>query len=309
MMSTRPRRAKSGSRYAWRPGDLEPADEQSKPVTAEVILAEWYENTDDLAGPHLNRAAAALHAGDRMGAAGELELAAAAHGDGETGDRLCRMAISLAREHSTTGGRFDLSAESRAKAHATASATAKRDETRNARGEWTSGGDQAWKKAGLSGEERAALKTWAGAESSRIQKVLRDPDKARSDGLTAPEVPLIDSAIKKNTIPHTTLYRSLTSDKDPPADLLKPGSTFTDKGFAATSRDNPADGEMFKNYHHIIINVPAGTHGVQVPGPYNEVLLGRNTTLKVTKVETGEFSGFPRYDIYATVQPTMEAAP
>jgi len=73
----------------------DPAD--AAPPTAEVILAEWYESTDDPAGPHLNRAAAALHAGDRMGAAGELELAAACHGDGETGDRLCRMAISLAR--------------------------------------------------------------------------------------------------------------------------------------------------------------------------------------------------------------------
>jgi len=209
----------------------------------------------------------------------------------------------------TTRGRLDLSAESRAKAHDTASATAKADEMRNERGEWTSGGDQAWQKAGLSGDERAALKTWAGAESSRIQKVLRDPDKARADGLTAPEVPLIDSAIEKNALPHTTLYRSLTSDKDLPADMLKPGGTFTDKGFAATSRDNPADGMLFKNYHHVIINVPAGTHGVQVPGPYNEVLLGRNTTLKVTKVETGEFAGWPRYDIYATVQPATEAQP
>lgn len=45
-------------------------------LTVEDILAEWHKSTSDLAAPHLNRAAAALHAGDRAKAAGELELAA-----------------------------------------------------------------------------------------------------------------------------------------------------------------------------------------------------------------------------------------
>ena len=40
----------------------------------------------------------------------------------------------------TISGRLDLSAASRAKAHATASATARRDEARNAHGEWTRSG-------------------------------------------------------------------------------------------------------------------------------------------------------------------------
>lgn len=63
-------------------------------ITAADILTEWHRTASDLASPHLNRAAAALHAGDRARAAGELELAAS-HYRGEDGERLCRMAIDL----------------------------------------------------------------------------------------------------------------------------------------------------------------------------------------------------------------------
>ena len=66
-------------------------------ITAEHILAEWRKRADyDPAGRHMNRAAALLHAGDRIRAAGELELAAGASCQGDS-EHLCRMAISLAR--------------------------------------------------------------------------------------------------------------------------------------------------------------------------------------------------------------------
>lgn len=141
--------------------------------------------------------------------------------------------------------------------------------------------------------------------------MLRDPAAAKAEGLTAPEVPLLDAAIAKGALPaDTTLYRGLTQmpGADPGAPealrpLLTPGATFTDQGFIATSTKHPA-GSMFANYHHVIIAAPAGTHGVKVPGPYSEWLLARGTTFHVDRVEqTRELYGNPLYDIYVSVQP------
>ena len=72
-----------------------------KPVTVKDILAEWHKSKDDLVSPHLNRAAAALDAGDLDAAVDELRKAstyAGIRGD-EGGDtRFQQMAGSLSEE-------------------------------------------------------------------------------------------------------------------------------------------------------------------------------------------------------------------
>ena len=72
-----------------------------KPVTVKDILAEWRKSKDDLVRSHLNRAAAALDAGDRDAAVAELRNASTYAGVRGSGDRLHELAASLSDESRT----------------------------------------------------------------------------------------------------------------------------------------------------------------------------------------------------------------
>lgn len=85
-----------------------------KPVTVKDILAEWHKSKDDLVSPHLNRAAAALDAGDLDTAVDELRKAstyAGIRGD-EAGDtRFQQMAGSLSEESRANAAVADFAAK------------------------------------------------------------------------------------------------------------------------------------------------------------------------------------------------------
>jgi hypothetical protein len=85
-----------------------------KPATVKDILAEWHKSKDDLVSPHLNRAAAALDAGDLDATVDELRQASAyagIRGDDKTGDRLHEMAGSLSEESRANAAVADFAAK------------------------------------------------------------------------------------------------------------------------------------------------------------------------------------------------------
>jgi len=147
------------------------------------------------------------------------------------------------------------------------------------------------KRTDLTTDEKTAINEWVHGGYNNINKVLRNQgvDKLTEAQIVKAndQIEHIDSAMSKSTLPNdVVLHRGLTTGKPLPDGLDEVGSTFHDSGYMATSLDDP-HGTMFENYNHLMISVPAGSHGLFISkSPYNEVLLPRGSTLHVDKVET-----------------------
>ena len=103
----------------------------------------------------------------------------------------------------------------------------------------------------------------------------------------------LDAALEKNTLAEkTTVYRGIDEEFMPGADEIKPGETFTEYGYMSTTRDKsvaeqyPVGGGAGTILE---IELPAGAHAVDLnqydTGDDDEILLPRNTKLKILKVE------------------------
>jgi len=116
------------------------------------------------------------------------------------------------------------------------------------------------------------------------------------DSKFAKQVELLDEAIGENVVREAHLYRAL------PGSLVKDlsvGDTLSDPAFLSTS-SSPVrrwDHMEERDVLSLIIRVPEGTRGLDmnkvmagagVDNPFdyqNEVLLGRNTKMRVTKID------------------------
>ena len=213
----------------------------------------------------------------------------------------------------TISRQFDLSAASRAKAHATASATARATELRDERGRWAEGEavHEHLGKPALSKSQADTLSRYQGSLYHQMDAYLNTGDIHAADDemgshvIGEPEmgkqVRNLDSIFK--SIPPTTkplvVYRGMTLPG------ATPGTVWTDKTPVSTSSDR-ATGEQYKGYaedadpgHAVLarITVPPGSKALsmknQLPGDYSqaqqeaEVLLPRNSQFRITGVSGG----------------------
>lgn len=140
----------------------------------------------------------------------------------------------------------------------------------------------------LTDNERQALSTWTSASYSGINEYARGPDADQYATIQR-----LDTAIAKSTAPRDmTVFRGLNEDR---MLGLKPGDTFSDRGFVATSSrqdvgENFAQSAGEKHYGFenagalVRIIVPKGSHALPVvgqAGDEGEVLLPRGSKFKV----------------------------
>jgi hypothetical protein len=140
-----------------------------------------------------------------------------------------------------------------------------------------------------------AVESWVGNESggySEVNKFLRG-----QESIATPEAKkTIEGLDKALSLPSSVVskrlktHRMLSFDKDSESFTqysgLKPGDTFTDKGFVAVSYDPAKNPSGNVNLH---ITVPRGSRGLWVDGVVGdmaekELLLPRNSEFKVSKV-------------------------
>jgi len=151
----------------------------------------------------------------------------------------------------------------------------------------------AW-SARLSADERTAVNDYTGVEYSTINPALRS-GQVPADLQT--QVDLIDAAIAKAEPLREglTLYRTLdqagASQTSGLLELYQQsgsviGATYKDAAFLSTTSDRKVAEKDFEGQVQLQIKVPAGVKGaavksVAVTKKEQEVLLGRNTTLKI----------------------------
>lgn len=145
--------------------------------------------------------------------------------------------------------------------------------------------------------------------SQDINNVLRGQPLTLDDGHTEAQVrtavakttPDLDSVIAKSTLAEPTqVWRGYHASSMP----LEAGDVIHDKGFLSTSTDSGvamtfAEGGAGTTYDHatdpatLELTLPAGTHAVAFGGNYawseGEVLLGRNTSIRVDSVEKDQY--------------------
>lgn len=137
-------------------------------------------------------------------------------------------------------------------------------------------------------EQYGAAMVYSGSDYTAINEALRKGEKLT--GRLGKAVETLDDtlAMPEVQIPrNATLYRGV-SGKDAQARFgnLKPGDVVEDPAFMSTS----ANAEAKCRNEEIVFNIaaPAGTSGIPIPSKYSsemEVLLGRNTKLRVDSVE------------------------
>jgi hypothetical protein len=148
----------------------------------------------------------------------------------------------------------------------------------------------------LTKEERSALDGYSGAYFREINETLRGNTSVWTDLTPAQlkaETRQIDAAINKGTLTaETTLYRGTSFDALG-GGIPAIGTTLSDKGFLSTSRSSSiaeAFVNMGSNKVMLKITAPRGTKGADVShhvgGHEQEILLGRNTKLRVTGTST-----------------------
>jgi hypothetical protein len=147
----------------------------------------------------------------------------------------------------------------------------------------------------LTKDERSALDGYSGTYYREINETLRggSPWTDLSPAELRAEIAHLDASIRKGTLTaETTLYRG-TSPAALGGGLPAVGTVMSDKAFLSTSRSsNIADAfaNMSTGGVMMRITAPRGTRAADVShhtgGHEQEILLGRNTKLKVTGVST-----------------------
>jgi len=168
--------------------------------------------------------------------------------------------------------------------------------------------DEAWEKS-LSEAEKAALKDYLGNGYRPVNDYLRgniDLDKLEiellvefgeiKEGSGLKHIGRLDDVLKNAKLKEdVVLYRGANLDVlDNMGVQLKPGLTFTDKGFVSTSIDSDVSKLFFGDSEagkavFFEIRAPKGARGAMVRNMSNmkmenEVLLGRNTSFKIKEV-------------------------
>jgi hypothetical protein len=146
----------------------------------------------------------------------------------------------------------------------------------------TSGGVAVGK---LTSEERFAIDHYSGFGYLSINRSLRGEQASNAE--IKEQVAQLDAAISKGTLAaETTLYRGTAARF---LGDLTPGTVLKDKAFLSTSRSMKA-ADYFGHDAMIRITAPRGIRAADVShhagGHEQEILLGRNTKLKVTGVST-----------------------
>lgn len=159
---------------------------------------------------------------------------------------------------------------------------------------------KAWEDS-LSKQEKSALHAYSTAKYQAINSGLRSGKLSASDKKT---VDAIDSALGKSGLPSDSvlyenqkLYRA-ANIPEVAAVLKKKGNlegmTFKDKAFVSTTKDlSVANNFMRGNAQLFVIHAPKGTKAANIDSfsalnigkGESEVLMARNTTFKVNKVE------------------------
>lgn len=162
----------------------------------------------------------------------------------------------------------------------------------------------------ISDLEKEALSVYAGNQEAKIKWGFPEDSEAYQEINTYHRTgePLIagddevkevskyiDSALEKSTLPKkTTVYRGVDEElmQRIAADEFRRGETFTEYGYMSTTRNEsvasgyPVGGEAGAILE---IELPAGTHAVDMnkydTGDDDEILLPRNTRLKILKIE------------------------
>jgi hypothetical protein len=141
----------------------------------------------------------------------------------------------------------------------------------------------------LTKDERSAVYEYSGAYYREINGTLRgeNPWTDLTPAQLKSETAHIDAAIRKGTLTaETTLYRG-TSVRF--LGDLTPGTVLSDKAFLSASRSRDVS-LSFGADAILRITAPRGTRAADVShhagGHEQEILLGRNTKLKVTGVST-----------------------
>jgi hypothetical protein len=139
----------------------------------------------------------------------------------------------------------------------------------------------------LTKEERSAVYEYSGAYYREINGTLRgdNPWTDLTPAQLRAETRRIDAAIAKGTLTaETTLYRGTSVHF---LGDLTPGTVLKDKAFLSASRSEDI-ANRFGMSAMLKITAPRGTKAVDVShhagGNEREILLGRNTKLKVTSV-------------------------
>lgn len=176
------------------------------------------------------------------------------------------------------------------------------EQARDDQGRWTDGG------SGLSGydalvgmvtpsftrDERWAIGAYTAAGASRINQMLRGtqrPFSSEEEAINNQQVALLDSAMAKSVVPRDmVVYRgtSLANLGVKSGDDLV-GATLIDKAYPSTStmRDvalarSSMWGSFTKDGALIRINLPKGSNALFPGGGEAEVILPRNTGLRIT---------------------------
>ena len=161
----------------------------------------------------------------------------------------------------------------------------------------------------LSDDEREALGRYKNTDdymslNSRLRegRDLGDKAKLRDD---------IDTALSRAVLPEdVTVVRGMSFGIDRPAEWegLRTGSTIQDRGYMSTTFD-PKSAEEFGGQYVLHLHVPAGSHaapidsfGNQRTGYEGEILVARDSTLHVLRVEPVTSGVSTTVHVYAEVR-------
>lgn len=150
--------------------------------------------------------------------------------------------------------------------------------------------------AGESAEETAALKRYADGADIEINGALRSGAEPTGDAAK------MDAVINRNSLSRpATLYRGLRTEGDyNRLANTKVGDVLSDKAYTSTSTSAPVALGFGKRVT-FKIDAPKGTKAAVGRSGEKEVILGRNTKLKVTGVKRTIVGGKPAIQIQASV--------
>lgn len=145
--------------------------------------------------------------------------------------------------------------------------------------------------ASLSEDQKKAVGQYTGSEYKNINKHLRFGSELYSENKSV--ISDLDAAIAgAPPIKPKTLYRAM--GKSPTELGMEVGSVFTDAGYNSTTRSARVMFELNDLKTRVTIKAPQGTTGLQVERISKkkfelEVILPRNTSYKVLKIEQADF--------------------